>query len=133
MSTFKRAVVKGGSNKEKEPVIDVDDLSPRTKRTHSSSGVFDPTKFRSYAAFQTYENYFKDATPLLERVVDQSSLFGTNIPKWFPIRIGITFFLTLMSPMRIWQKNFMPMQLWKVENSSARLEEKASQSLSHIW
>ena len=83
MSPFKRVAVKGGSNKGKEPVIDVDDLSPRTKRTRSSSGVFDPTKFRSYAAFQTHENYFRDATPLLERVVDQSSLFDTNIPKWF--------------------------------------------------
>ena len=83
MSPFKRAVVKRGSNKGKEPVIDVDDLSPRLKRTHSSSRVFDPTKFRSYAAFQTHENYFRDATPLLERVVDQSSLFDTDIPKWF--------------------------------------------------
>ena len=83
MSPFKRAVVKGGSNKGKEPVIDVDNLSLRTKRTRSSSEVFDPTKFRSYAAFQTHENYFRDATPLLERVVDQSSLFDTDIPKWF--------------------------------------------------
>ena len=83
MSPFKRAIVKGGSNKGKEPVIDVDDLSPRTKRTRSSSRVFDPTKFRSYVAFQTHENYFRDATPLLERVVNRSSLFDTNIPKWF--------------------------------------------------
>ena len=83
MSPFKRATVKGGSNKGKEPVIDVDDLSPRTKRTRSSSGVFDPNKFRSYTAFQTHENYFRDATPLLERVFDQSSLFDTDIPKWF--------------------------------------------------
>ena len=83
MSPFKRVAVKGGSNKGKEPVIDVDDLSPRTKRTRSSSRVFDPTKFRSYVAFQTHENYFRDATPLLERVVNRSSLFDTNIPKWF--------------------------------------------------
>ena len=83
MSPFKRAVVKGGSNKGKELVIDVDDLSPRSKRTRSSSGVFDPNKFRSNAAFQTHENYFRDATPLLERVVDQSSLFDIDIPKWF--------------------------------------------------
>ena len=71
MSPFKRAVVKGGSNKRKEPIIDVDDLSPKTKKTCSSSGAFDPNKFRSYAAFQTHENYVRDATPLLERVVDQ--------------------------------------------------------------
>ena len=83
MSPFKRAAMKGGSSKGKEPVIEVDDLSPRTKRTHSPSGVFDPNKFRSYAAFQTHENYFRDATPLLVRAVDQSSLLDTDIPKWF--------------------------------------------------
>ena len=83
MSPFKRAAVKGGSSKGKELVIDVNDLSLRTKRTRSSSGVFDPTKFRSYATFQTHENYFRDATSLLERVVDQSSLFDTDILKWF--------------------------------------------------
>ena len=83
MSPFKRAVVKGGSSKGKEPVIDVDDLSPRTKRTRSPSGVFDLNKFKSYAAFQTQKSYFRDATPLLERVVDQSSLLDIDIVKWF--------------------------------------------------
>ena len=81
MSPFKRAAVKGGSSKGKEPIIDVDNLSPRTKRTRSSSRLFDPNKFRSYVAFQTHENYFRDATPLLERVVDQLSLFEIDIPK----------------------------------------------------
>ena len=83
MSPFKKAVVKGGSPKGKELVIDVDDFSHKTKRTRSPSGVFDPNKFRSYAAFQTHENYFRNATPLLERPVDQSSLHDTNIPQWF--------------------------------------------------
>ncbi|XP_023885842.1 pirin-like protein [Quercus suber] len=40
-----------GSSKGKELVIDVDDLSPRTKRTRSPSGVFNPNKFRSYFTF----------------------------------------------------------------------------------
>ena len=75
--------MKGGSSKGKEPVIDVVDLPPRSKRTRSPSGVYDPNKFRSYAAFQTYENYFREATPLVERAVDQSSLRDTNIPIWF--------------------------------------------------
>ena len=83
MSHFKSVVVKGGSNKGKESVIDVDDPFPRPKRTRSLSGVYDPYKFRSYAAFQTHENYFKDATPLVERAVDQPSLRETNIPIWF--------------------------------------------------
>ena len=83
MSPFKRAAVKGGSSKGKELVIDVDDLSPKIKMTHTPSEVLDPNKFRSYAAFQTHKNYFRDVTPLLERVVDQSSLLDTDIPKWF--------------------------------------------------
>ena len=58
MSPFKISAVKGGSNKGKEPVIDVDDLSPRSKRTRFSTGVYDLDLFRSYAAFQTYTNYF---------------------------------------------------------------------------
>ena len=45
--------------------------------------MFDPNKFRSYATFQAHENYFRNATPLLERPVDQSSLHDTDIPKWF--------------------------------------------------
>ena len=70
MSPFKRSVVKGGSSKGKEPVIDVDALSPRSKRTRSLTGVYDPYKFRSYAAFQTYANYFRDTSLLVERAVD---------------------------------------------------------------
>ena len=83
MSPFKKATMKGGSPKGKEPVIDVDDFSPKTKGTRSPSGVFDPNKFRSYTAFQTHENYFRDVTPLLERPVDQSSLHDIDIPQWF--------------------------------------------------
>ena len=75
--------MKGGSNKGKELVIDVDDSSPRPKRTQSPSEVYDPHKFRSYAASQAHENYFRDATPLVERAVDQPSLRETNIPIWF--------------------------------------------------
>ena len=51
MSMFKSSAVKGGSNKGKESVIDVDDLSPRSKRTRSSMGVCDPDLFKSYVAF----------------------------------------------------------------------------------
>ena len=58
MSPFKKAAMKGGGPKGKETIIDVDDYSPKTKRTYSPSGGFDPNKFRSYAAFQTHENYF---------------------------------------------------------------------------
>ena len=83
MSPFKRPAVKGGNSKGKEHVIDVDDLSPRLKWNRPSSGIYDPNKFRTYAVFQTHEKYFKDAKPLLERALDQSSLSDTDIPKWF--------------------------------------------------
>ena len=83
MSPFKSATVKGGNNKGKEPVINVDDPSPRPNRTWSSSRVYEPHKFWSYAAFQTHENYFREATPIVEQVVDQPSLCDINIPIWF--------------------------------------------------
>ena len=83
MSPFKKAAVKGGGSKGKEFVIKVDDVSPKPKRTRCPSRVFDPNKFRSYVAFQTHENYFRDARPLLERPVDQFSLHDTEIPQWF--------------------------------------------------
>ena len=62
--------MKGSNSKEKEPMIDVDNLSPKSKKTQSSTGFYDPDKFRSDAAFQSYESYFKDALLLVERVVD---------------------------------------------------------------
>ena len=58
MSLFKSSVVKKGFNKGKEPMIEVDDLSPRSKRTHFSIGVYDPDLFISYATFQTYTSHF---------------------------------------------------------------------------
>ena len=51
MSPFKSLAVKGGSNKGKESVIDVDDLASRSKRTYFSTGVYDLDLFRYYAAF----------------------------------------------------------------------------------
>ena len=81
MYPFKRAAAKGGNNKGKEHVIDVDDLSPRLKRNRSLLGVYDPNQFKTYAAFQTREKYFRDAKLLLERALDQSFLSDTNIPK----------------------------------------------------
>ena len=101
MSQFKKAAVKGDGSKGKEPVIEVDDFSPKTKRTRSPSGVFDPNKFRSYATFQTHENYFRDATPLLERPVDQLSLMTLKFHNGLLTRIGIIFSPIWMKLMRI--------------------------------
>ena len=73
MSSFKSLAVKGGS-KGKEPVIDVDDPSPRSKRFCFSTEVNDLDLFISYATFQNYMTHFRDAPLLVERTIDQSSL-----------------------------------------------------------
>ena len=86
MSLFKSSAVKKGCNKGKELVIDVDDPSPRSKRTRFSIGVYDLDLFKSYAAFQTYTSHFRDVPLLVERAVDQPSLLDTNIPIWFAIK-----------------------------------------------
>ena len=86
MSAFKKSAMKGSSSKGKEPMIDVDSLTPKSQKTRSSIGFYDSDKFRSYAASQAYEKYFKDAPLLVERVVEQASLLDTNIPKWFVVK-----------------------------------------------
>ena len=86
MFPFKKSTVKGSSSKGKKPVIDLDSLTPKSKKTWSSIGFYDVDKFRSYVTSQAYENYFKDAPMLVERVVEQASLLDMNIPKWFATR-----------------------------------------------
>ena len=83
MSPFKKLVVKGGSSKGKEPIIDLTSFSPKLKKTQSLARVFDDTRFRSYTAFQAYSSYFKSAPMVIERVVEQATILDTNIPKWF--------------------------------------------------
>ena len=90
MSPFKSLAVKGGS-KGKELVIDVDDPSPRSKRTRFSTEVNDPDLFRSYAAFQNYTTYFRDAPLLVERIIDQSSLLDRIFQYGLPPKIGSFF------------------------------------------
>ena len=69
MSPFKKSAVKGSSRKGKEPVIDLDSLTPKSQRTRSLTRFYDVDKFGSYATSQAYENYFQDAPMLEERVV----------------------------------------------------------------
>ena len=87
--------MKGGSSKGKELIIDVDEPSPRSKRTRFSTKMHDPNLFRSYVAFQTYRNYFRDAPLLVERAVDQPSFRDTNIPIWFATKDWNFLLLTL--------------------------------------
>ena len=83
MSLFKRSTVKGGCIKGKELVIDLDNFTPKSKRSRLSKGFYDVSKFRSYSASQAYENYFMEAPMLVERVLDQGSFLDTKISKWF--------------------------------------------------
>ena len=83
MSPFKKSNVEGSSSKGKELDIDLESFTAKSKKTRSSIRFYDADKFRSYAAFQAYENYFKDDPLVVERVVEQASLLETNIPKWF--------------------------------------------------
>ena len=62
-------------------MIDVDNFTPKSKKTRSPIGFYDADRFKSYATFQAYESYFKDAPLLVERAIDQASLLET--PKWF--------------------------------------------------
>ena len=75
--------MKESSSKGKEPVIDLNSFSPKSKKTRSSARVFDDTRFRSYTAFQAYLSYFQNAPMVIEQVVEQATLLDTNIPKWF--------------------------------------------------
>ena len=78
--------MKRNSSKGKEPVIDLESLTLKSKKSRSTTGFYDVSKFRSYAASQAYENYFKDAPMLVERVLEQGSLQNTNIWKLFANR-----------------------------------------------
>ena len=83
MSLFKSSAVKGGNNKGKEPIIEVDDHSPRPKGARFSTRVYDPNLFRSLCCIWDIKNHFWDAPLLAERAIDQLSLLDTKIPIWF--------------------------------------------------
>ena len=101
----RRQLWKEVATKRKEPVIDVDNLSPRPKRTWSPTGVYDLDKFKAYATFQTYENYFREASWLVERAID---IHLSLKPKF-----GTSFSPTLMIHTRTWWKSSMLMPLLK--------------------
>ena len=75
--------MKGSNGKEKEPVIDLSSFSLKSKKTRSSVGVFDDTRFRFYTALQAYFIYFQNALMVIEQVAEQATLLDMNIPKWF--------------------------------------------------
>ena len=114
MSPFKKSTMKGDCSKGKETMIDLDSFSPKSKKTRSSTGVYDDTCFRSYAAYQAYLHHFKGVPMLIERVIEQGSLLDMNIPKWFASK-GWNYLLSnLEDPYEELVKEFlqMPSSLW---------------------
>ena len=95
MSPFKKSTMKGDCSKGKETMIDLDSFSPKSKKTRSSTRLYDANKFKSYTAYQAYVNYFKDAPMLVESVVEKASFLNMNIPNGLPPRIGTIFYPTL--------------------------------------
>ena len=85
--------------------------------------MFHPNKFRSYAAFQTHENYFQDATSLLERPVDQFSLHDIEIPQWFTHKDWNYLLFDLDEAYENLVKEFYANAIVKGEDSSAGLGE----------
>ena len=75
--------MKGSSSKGKELVIDLESFTSTSKKSRSTTGFYDVSKFKSYAVSQAYENYFKKAPIIVERVLEQGFILDTNIPKWF--------------------------------------------------
>ena len=118
--------MKGGNSKGKDHVIDVDDHSPRLKRNKSLSRVYDPKKFKTYAAFQTHEKYFRDAKPLLERVLDQSSLSDIDIPKCFATKDWNYLLSTLDDAYENLVKEFSANAIVKGEELKCWFEERLS-------
>ena len=109
MSPFKKSAMKEGSSKGKESMIDLNSFSPKSKKTRALTGFYDANKFRSYAASQAYENYFKDAPLLVERVVEQASLLDKNISKWFTTKDLNHLLSNFEEPYEEMVRNFMQM------------------------
>ena len=126
MSLFKRSALKGSNSKEKEPVIDVDDLSLKPKRTRSPTRMYKPHKFKLYAAFQAYAKYFRDASLLVERAVDQPSLLDIEIPIWFAKKNWNFLLSDLDEAYENLMKEFYATSLLRAKSSNASLKERFS-------
>ena len=75
--------MKDGCSKGKEPMIDLTSSPQRQKRSRSSPSDFNHSRFKSFAAYQSYLNNFKNAPLVLEHLVEQHTLSNTNIPQYF--------------------------------------------------
>ena len=70
------------SSRGKEPLIDLT-FTPISKRTHQSSGNFVNKRFKTLLDSQSFNNNFKNASIVVERIVRFDTLGSTFIPKIF--------------------------------------------------
>ena len=70
------------SSRGKEPFIDLTS-SPISKRTRQSSANFDNKRFKTFLNSQSFNNNFKIASTMVERIVRFDKLGSTFTPKIF--------------------------------------------------
>ena len=70
------------SSRSKKPLIDLTS-SPISKRTRQSSANFDNKRFKTLLDSQSFNNNFKNAPTVVERIVRFDTLGSTFIPKIF--------------------------------------------------
>ena len=133
MSPFKMSTMKGGSNKGKAPVIDVDKLSLRPKRARSPTGVYDPDKSDLMLHFRTIRDTLKMLYCWLKGLLTNHLFLKPKSLNGLPPRIGTSFSPTLMMLTRTWWKSSMLMPFQKERSSNVGLEEKVSQWHPSIW
>ena len=90
----------------KEPLINLTS-SPVSKRTRQSLANFDNKRFKTFLDSQTFNNNFKNATTVVERIVRFDTLGSTFIPKILVDRDwAIACLVVLKILLRSWSRNF---------------------------
>ena len=102
MSPFKTSAVKGGSSKGKGPVIDVDNLSPRPKRTRSQIGVLVLISSNPMLHFRIMRTILEKLRCWLKGLLSRRLFLKQKSPSGLPPKIGTTYFPTLMMHTRTW-------------------------------
>ena len=93
------------SSRSKEPLIDLTS-SPVSKRTQQSLANFDNKRFKTFLDSQTFNNNFKNATTVVERIVRFDTLGSTFIPKILADRDwAIACLVVLKILLRSWSRN----------------------------
>ena len=85
------------SSRGKEPVIDLT-VSPVSKRIWQASVTFDSKRFKTLLDFQSFNNLFKNAPSMVERLVKFDLLRSTFIPRIFVDKYWANLFDAFVDP-----------------------------------